>query len=162
MKHYVECIYMGSLKPTKVAVGIGLLGTFGSFLFSSLLVLLPRYGWFDPDIVRLVVFADWALIAIVIPVISSMTSYILVLKGYDKLNILVGFIFGGIVLLIGNFLVGSMIRYITSSTVIPENYNLYVIITVGLVVVCGSALGILLGMFTGEAAKETLDGRLDF
>jgi Co/Zn/Cd efflux system component len=90
-----------------------------------------------------------------------MTSYILVLKGYDKLNIIVGFIFGGIVLLIGNFLVGSMIRYITSSTVIPENYNLYVIITVGLVVVCGSALGILLGMFTGEPAKETLDGRLD-
>jgi hypothetical protein len=152
---------MGSLKPTKVAVGIGLLGTFGSFLFSSLLVLLPNYGWYNHDIVLLVVFADWALIAIVIPVISSMISYILVLKEYDKINIMIGFIFGGIVLLIGNFLVGSMIRYITSSTVIPEHYNLYLIITVGLVVVCGSALGILLGMFTGEPARETLDGRLD-
>jgi hypothetical protein len=34
-------------------------------------------------------------------------------------------------------------------------------ISPGLVVVCGSAIGILLGMFTGEPAKKTLDGKID-
>jgi hypothetical protein len=157
---------MNSLKPTKMAVGVGLLGIFGSLVFSSVLALLPRFYeitsmyMYAPELGRLVMFADWALIAIAIPVISSILSFIFVLKGYDKLNIIVGFIFGGIVLSMGNFLVGIIVRYVTSPH-LPENYNLVAIIVVGLVVVCGSALGILLGMFTNEPAKQTLDGQLE-
>ena len=163
----LDMLCMNSLKPTNMAVGVGLLGIFGSLVFSSLLALLPRFYeitplyMYAPVLGRLVMFDDWALIAIAIPVMSSMVSFIFILKEYETLNIIVGFIFGGIVLSIGNFLVGIVIRYVTSPH-LPENYNLYAMIVVGLVVVCGSALGILLGTFSGEPAKETLDGRLDF
>ena len=149
-----------------MAIGVGLLGIFGSLVFSSVLALLPRFYeitsmyMYAPVLGRLVMFADWALMAITIPVISSILSFIFVLKGYDKLSIIVGFIFGGIFLSMGNFLVGIIVRYVTSPH-LPENYNLVAIIVVGLVVVCGSALGILLGMFTNEPTKQTLDGRLD-
>ena len=109
---------------------------------------------------QLVVSGSGTWVAIVIPGISAALSYIYVLKGFDKLMVIIGFTFGGIVLSIGNFLVGIVIRYFTSPH-LPENYNLYMIIAVGLVVVCGSAVGILLGMFSGKPAKETLDGKVD-
>lgn len=158
---------MNSLKPTKVAVEVSLLGIFGSLIFSSLLALLPRFYeltsiYMYADVLsQLVAFGSGTWIAIVIPGISAALSYIYVLKGFDKLSVITGFIFGGIVFSIGSFLIGILYRYITSPA-IPMNYNLYPIISPGLVVVCGSAIGILLGIFTGEPAKETLAGRLDF
>ena len=158
---------MNSSKPTKAAVGVGLLGIFGSLIFSSLLALLPRFYelislyMYADALSRLVVFASGTWIAIVIPGISAASSYIYVLRGFDKLSVITGFIFGGVIFSIGLFLIGILRRYITSSTV-PVNYNLYPIISPGLAVVCGSAIGILLGIFTGEHARETLDRRLDF
>ena len=163
----LRTVIMKSLKPTKMAVGVGLLGIFGSLVFSSLLALLPRFYeltslYMYADVFsHLVVFGSGTWVAIVIPGISAALSYIYVLKGFDKLSVITGFIFGGIVFSIGLFLIGILYRYITSPT-IPMNYNLYPMISPGLVVVCGSVIGILLGMFTGEPAKETLDGRLDF
>ena len=167
MNWSLQFVFMNSLKPTKMAVGVGLLGIFGSLVFSSLLVLLPRFYnltslYMYADVLSdLVVFGSGTWIAIVIPGISAALSYIYVLKGFDKLSVIIGFIFGGIVFSIGFFLIGILYSYITSPT-IPMNYNLYPMISPGLVVVCGSAIGILLGMFTGEPAKETLEGRLDF
>ena len=158
---------MNSLKPTKMAVGVGLLGIFGSLVFSSLLALLPRFYeltslYMYADVLsQLVVSGSGTWVAIVIPGISAALSYIYVLKGFDKLSVITGFIFGGIVFSTGLILIGILYRYITSPN-IPMNYNLYPMISPGLVVVCGSAIGILLGNFTGEPAKETLDGRLDF
>jgi len=157
---------MDNLKPTKMAVGVGLLGVFGSVVFSSLLALLPRFYeltslYMYADVLSdLVVLGSGTWVAIVIPGISAALSYIYVLKGFDKLSVITGFILGGIVFSIGFFLIGILHRYITSPT-IPMNYNLYPMISPGLVVVCGSAIGILLGMFTGEPAKKTLDGKID-
>jgi hypothetical protein len=157
---------MDNLKPTKMAVGVGLLGVFGSVVFSSLLALLPRFYeitslYMYADVLSdLVVLGSGTWVAIVIPGISAALSYIYILKGFETLSVIFGFIFGGAVLSIGYFLIGFSYRYITSPT-IPENYNLYPIISVGLVVVFGSAIGILLGIFTGEPAKETLDRKVD-
>ena len=157
---------MNSLKPTKVAAGVGLLGTFDSLMFSLLLALLPRFYeltslYMYADVLgRLVVFGSGTWVAIVIPGISAALSYIYVLKCFDKLGVITGFTFGGVIFSIGLFSIGILYRYITSPT-IPMNYNLYPMISPGLVVVCGSAIGILLGTFTGESARETLDGRLD-
>ena len=158
---------MNSLNPTKVAVGVSLIGIFDSLIFSSLLALLPRFyeltslHMYADVLSQLVVFGSGTWVAIVIPGISATLSYIHVLKGFDKLSVIIGFIFGGIVFSIGFFLIGILYRYITSPT-IPMNYNMYSMISPGLVIVSGSAIGILLGIFTGEPAKETLNGRLDF
>ena len=102
---------------------------------------------------RLVVFADGAWIVIVIPSVSSVLSYIYILKGFNKLSVVTGFTLCGLILSIGNFLVGISIRYITSPTM-PENYNLYSMIFIGIIVVCGSIAGILLGMLTDESPKR--------
>ena len=167
MNRPLRTIIMNRLKPTKMAVGVGLLGIFGSLVFSSLLALLPRFYeltslYMYADVLsQLVVFGSGTWVAIVIPGISGALSYIYVLKGFDKFSVITGFIFGGIVFSIGFFLIGILYRYITSPT-IPMNYNLYPMISPGLVIVCGSAIGTLLGIFTGEPAREALDGRLDF
>ena len=150
---------MNSSKPVKVAVGVSLLGIFGSLVFSSLLVLLPRFmnltsTYMYADVIgRLVVFADGAWIVIVIPSVSSVLSYIYILKGFDKLSVIAGFTLCGLILSIGNFLVGISIRYITSPTM-PENYNLYSIIFIGIIVVCGGIAGILLGTLIDNPGKK--------
>lgn len=160
---FINCspniIRMNGSKPVKVAVGVSLLGVFGSLVFSSLLVLLPRFmnltsSYMYADMIgRLVVFADGAWIVIVIPSVSSVLSYIYILKGFNKLSVVTGFTLCGLILSIGNFLVGISIRYITSPTM-PENYNLYSMIFIGIIVVCGSIAGILLGMLTDESPKR--------
>lgn len=160
---FINCspniIRMNGSKPVKVAVGVSLLGVFGSLVFSSLLVLLPRFmnltsSYMYADVIgRLVVFADGAWIVIVIPSVSSVLSYIYILKGFNKLSVVTGFTLCGLILSIGNFLVGISIRYITSPTM-PENYNLYSMIFIGIIVVCGSIAGILLGMLTDESPKR--------
>lgn len=160
---FINCspniIRMNGSKPVKVAVGVSLLGVFGSLVFSSLLVLLPRFmnltsSYMYADVIgRLVVFADGAWIVIVIPSVSSVLSYIYILKGFNKLSVVAGFTLCGLILSIGNFLVGISIRYITSPTM-PENYNLYSMIFIGIIVVCGSIAGILLGMLTDESPKR--------
>ena len=146
---------MDNFKPIKVAVGVSLLGIFGSLVFSSLLVLLPRFmnlisSYMYMNVIgRLIVYADGTWITIIVPAISSVLSYIYILKGFGKLSVITGFTLCGIILSIGNFLVGISIRYITLST-IPKNYNLYSIIFVGIIVVCGGAAGVLLGIFTDK------------
>ena len=146
---------MDNFKPIKVAVGVSLLGIFGSLVFSSLLVLLPRFmnlisSYMYTDVIgRLIVYVDGTWITIVVPAISSVLSYIYILKGFGKLSVITGFTLCGIILSIGNFLVGISIRYITLSTT-PKNYNLYSTIFVGIIVVCGGAAGVLLGIFTDK------------
>ena len=155
MNRLLTMTCMDKSKPIKVAVGVSLLGIFGSLVFSSLLVLLPRFmnlisSYMYIDVIgRLIVYADGTWIAIIIPSISSVLSYIYILKGFNKLSVITGFTLCGIILSIGNFLVGISIRYITLSTT-SKNYNLYSIIFVGIIVVCGGAAGVLLGIFTDK------------
>lgn len=106
-------------QPTKVGIGIGVVGVAFVLLTTTLLIIVPQElltpassneyieTWSRP-----IMAVGQAGLLYVIPIVGGVTAYYLARKGTSPKSVIGGFVLGGLVFIVGNALVGVAVTHV--------------------------------------------------
>lgn len=151
---------MYKYKPAKVGIGIGALGVLLAFLTTALLVLIPQElmtpaassayteAWSRP-----VMTVGNVSITYGIPLAGVVSAYCLTTKNYSRRSVMTGFVIGGLVLGIGDALLGVTVTHLfVENPAIGQSLVSHVFdtVTLGGRLVGGALIGTFSASFIGK------------
>lgn len=140
-------------KPAKVGAGIGAVGVAFTFLTTALLILIPQElmtpatssayieTWSRP-----IMTIGHGVMVYGLPLVSAAFAYYLMTKSHSAKSVVTGFIIGGLVLGLGDALLGvTMTHFFVEDPAIGQSMvsHVYDIVTLGGRLVGGALIGAL-------------------